>query len=54
VRIHRQLIDRLNLSDLDRREREVVATIRKVVRTSSRRSIYRSTWRAGAAAVASR
>lgn len=32
VRIHRQLIDRLNLSDLDRRERgEVVATIRKVV-----------------------
>ena len=32
VRIHRQLIDRLNLSDIDRRERgEVVATIRKVV-----------------------
>ncbi|HKA59971.1 MAG TPA: CpaF family protein [Gemmatimonadales bacterium] len=32
VRIHRQLIDRLNLADLDRRERgEVVATIRKVV-----------------------
>ncbi|HZM27741.1 MAG TPA: CpaF family protein [Gemmatimonadales bacterium] len=32
VRIHRLLIDRLNLSDLDRRERgEVVATIRKVV-----------------------
>jgi pilus assembly protein CpaF len=32
VRIHRLLIDRLNLSDLERRERgEVVATIRKVV-----------------------
>ena len=31
-RIHRQLIDRLNLADLERRERgEVVATIRKVV-----------------------
>src|SRR2546422_4432730 len=43
ARIHRQLIERLNLSNLDRLEREeVVAGIRKVVRSEEHTSELQS------------